>query len=79
MRASASARTYLRILRFFRFSARFAVGPLDAEGLAASIAERDGLAILSRERVRAELMKLIVAPRAGEVVEAFAETGLLGS
>ena len=70
---------YLRILRFFRFSARFAVGPLDAEGLAASIAEREGLAILSRERVRAELMKLIVAPRAGEVIEIFAETGLLGS
>jgi poly(A) polymerase len=69
---------YLRILRFFRFSARFAVGPLDREGFAASIAERDGLAILSRERVRGELMKLIVAPRAGEVIEIFAETGLLG-
>jgi poly(A) polymerase len=70
---------YLRILRFFRFSARFADGPLDAEGLSASIAEREGLEILSRERVRVELLKLLVAPRAGEVVEAVAETGLLGS
>ncbi len=68
---------YLRILRFFRFSARFAQGPLDSDGFAAAIAERDGLAILSRERVRAELIKLIVAPRAGEVVAEAAEAGLL--
>jgi len=70
---------YLRILRFFRFSARFAKGPLDAEGLSASIVERDGLAILSRERVRAELLKLLVADRAGDVVEAVADAGLMGS
>jgi poly(A) polymerase len=60
---------YLRILRFFRFSARYGEGPLDAEGFAASIAEREGLAILSRERVRAELLKLLAAPRAGPVIE----------
>ena len=42
MRDSASARTILRILRFFRFSARFGEGELDAEGFAAAIAERDG-------------------------------------
>ena len=41
---------YLRILRFFRFSARYGEGPLDAEGFAAAIAERDGLSVLSRER-----------------------------
>jgi len=70
---------FLRILRFFRFSARFASGPLDAEGFSASIAERDGLSLLSRERVRAELLKLLVADRAAEVVEAMAETGLLAS
>ncbi len=70
---------YLRILRFFRFSARFAEGALDAEGLAASIAEREGLAILSRERVRAELMKLLAAPRASEVTSAAAEAGLIGA
>jgi tRNA nucleotidyltransferase/poly(A) polymerase len=33
---------YLRILRFFRFSGDYAEGPLDADGLAASIAMRDG-------------------------------------
>ncbi|MFD1333954.1 CCA tRNA nucleotidyltransferase, partial [Methylopila musalis] len=49
---------YLRILRFFRFHARFAEGAPDPAGLAAATAERDGLARLSRERVRAELLKL---------------------
>ena len=68
---------YLRILRFFRFSARFGEGALDAEGLAAAIAEREGLSILSRERVRAELLKLLVAPRAGEVVTTLCEAALL--
>ncbi len=69
---------YLRILRFFRFSARFGEGALDPEGLAAAISGRDGLLSLSRERVRAELLKLIVAPRAAEVVAIVCEAGLLG-
>ncbi len=68
---------YLRILRFFRFSARYGEGALDAAGLSAAIRERDGLAIISRERVRAELLKLLAAPRAGEVVTAVCEAGLL--
>jgi len=68
---------FLRILRFFRFSARYGEGALDAEGFAASIAERDGLMGLSRERVRAELLKLLAAPRAGEVVSLVCEAGLL--
>jgi poly(A) polymerase len=68
---------YLRILRFFRFSARFAEGGLDRDGLSAAIRARDGLARLSRERVRAELMKLLVAPRASEIVQAMSESGFL--
>ncbi|WP_029029373.1 CCA tRNA nucleotidyltransferase [Salinarimonas rosea] len=69
---------YLRILRFFRFSADFSHGDLDAEGLHAAILERDGVAILSRERVRNELMRLLVARRAVEIVTAMAQTGFLG-
>jgi poly(A) polymerase len=68
---------YLRILRFFRFSARFAASGLDREGLSAAIRARDGLARLSRERVRAELMKLLTAPRASEVVQTMGECGFL--
>lgn len=68
---------YLRILRFFRFHARFGEGQLDEEGIAACIAGRGGLAGLSRERVRAELMKLLVANSAAPVLEAMAASGLL--
>jgi poly(A) polymerase len=68
---------YLRILRFFRLSARYARGALDADGLAAAIRARDGLARLSRERVRAELLKLLMAPRASEVVRTMGECGFL--
>lgn len=67
---------YLRTLRFFRFHARFAKGGIDPEGFAAAIAERDGLARLSAERVRAELLKLLVAPRAVETVAVMAGAGL---
>ncbi len=68
---------YLRTLRFFRLSARYARGALDAEGLSAAIRARAGLARLSRERVRAELMKLLAAPRAGDVVQTMGECGFL--
>jgi len=67
---------YLRTLRFFRFHARFAEGPPDPEGFAAAIAEREGLRTLSAERVRAELLKLLVAERAPETVAAMAGAGL---
>ncbi len=69
---------YLRILRFFRFHSEYADGPFDAPGLAAAIAGRHGLARLSRERVRAELLKLLVTRRAAEVVAALADAGLYG-
>ncbi|CAM5222919.1 hypothetical protein ARD30_18845 [Bosea thiooxidans] len=68
---------YLRILRFFRFHARYGVGAPDGEGLRACIAGRAGLAGLSRERVRAELMKLLAAPGAAATLDAMAGAGLL--
>ena len=68
---------YLRILRFFRFHARYGVGVPDAEGLRACIAGRDGLDGLSRERVRAELLKLLVAPSVADTIGAMAGAGLL--
>jgi poly(A) polymerase len=70
---------YLRILRFFRLTAEFAEGPADAEGLAACVRERAGLAILSAERVRAEFLRLLVAPRGPEIVALMQDYGLLPS
>src|SRR5437773_698498 len=51
---------YLRILRFFRLTADYGEGPPDAEGLAACVAERAGLGLLSAERVRQEMLRLLV-------------------
>lgn len=68
---------YLRILRFFRFHAAYGEGPPDPAGLAACIAERAGLAQLSRERVRMELLKVLLARRAASALAAMTESGLL--
>ena len=70
---------YLRILRFCRFSAEYAVAAPDAVGLAACVAERAGLDGLSAERIRAELLKLLLAPRADAVLATMFEHGLLAS
>ena len=68
---------FLRILRFFRFSAQYGEGPLDAEGLAASTREREGIASLSAERIRQEFVRLIVARRGIEHLAAMQEHGVL--
>ncbi len=71
------AEDYLRILRFFRFHAAYGAGAPDRDAIAACVAGRAGLAQLSRERVRMELMKLLAAPRAAPALEAMGETGIL--
>jgi poly(A) polymerase len=71
------AEDYLRALRFLRFSATYAEGPLDAAGLAACARHRAGFVRLSRERIRAEMLKLIVAPRALPVMQEAEGQGLL--
>jgi len=71
------AEDYLRILRFFRFHAAFGEGMPDPQGLAACIAARAGLERLSRERVRMELLKLLVARHPLGAIEVMTECGLL--
>ena len=73
------AEDYLRILRFFRFHAWYGTGAVDAAALHACILARAGLETLSRERVRMELLKLLVAPHATPTLVVMAETGLLGT
>ena len=76
--ATRIAEDYLRILRFFRFHASYGEGAPDPAGLAAGIRARERIASLSRERVRMELMKLLVAPRAGPTLAVMTEAGILG-
>jgi poly(A) polymerase len=71
------AEDYLRILRFFRFHAAYGEGAPDPVGVAACIAGRAGLEQLSRERVRMELMKLLVARHAVPALAVMTEAGLL--
>lgn len=70
---------YLRILRFFRFHAWYGddAEGLDAEGLAAIATHLDGLEQLSRERVGAEVLKLLSAPDPAPSVAAMDATGVL--
>lgn len=68
---------YLRILRFFRFHAAYGAGHPDATGLAACIAARNGLDQLSRERVRMELLKLLLSPHATPTLAVMSHAGLL--
>lgn len=68
---------YLRILRFFRLTAVYSASAPDPEGLAAAVRQRDGLTRLSGERIRQELMRLLVAPRAAELIEVMRDYGLL--
>src|ERR1700681_4728157 len=55
------AEDYLRILRFFRIHAAYGAGELDRPGYLACIGARAGLTTLSAERVRMEMLKLMVA------------------
>jgi poly(A) polymerase len=71
------AEDYLRVLRFFRIHAAFGAGEVDRAGYLACIGARAGLATLSAERVRMELLKLLVADGAVGAVVAMADGGLL--
>ena len=71
------AEDYLRILRFFRMHAAYGSGEPDRAGYLACIGARAGLATLSAERVRMEILKLMVAEGAAGALTAMADGGLL--
>jgi poly(A) polymerase len=56
------AEDHLRILRFFRFHARYGKGAPDSAALAACQAASNSLMSLSRERIADELLKLLALP-----------------
>lgn len=71
------AEDYLRILRFFRFHAVYGRGVPDPTGVHACIAGRAGLEQLSRERIRMEMLKLLLAEHAVPTLAVMTEAGLL--
>ena len=71
------AEDYLRILRFFRIHAAYGKGEPDRAGYLACIEARAGLATLSAERVRMEVLKLMIAEGAAGALVAMADGGLL--
>ncbi|MGQ0588210.1 MAG: CCA tRNA nucleotidyltransferase [Sphingosinicella sp.] len=71
------AEDHLRILRFFRFHARFGRGAPDADGLAACAARANDLMALSRERIADELLKLLAMPDPVATVRLMIERGIL--
>jgi poly(A) polymerase/tRNA nucleotidyltransferase (CCA-adding enzyme) len=68
---------YLRILRFFRFHARYGTGKPDAAALAAIRAHVDGIDRLSVERVWSEFRRILLAPEPSAAVALMAEAGVL--
>jgi poly(A) polymerase len=69
---------YLRILRFFRFFARYGRGEPDAAALNACAALREGMTGLSGERVSQELLKLFAADDPRPALRLMAASGVLG-
>jgi poly(A) polymerase len=71
------AEDHLRILRFFRFHARFGTGDPDAEALAACTERANDLMALSRERIADELLKLLGLPDPSSTVTIMVGRGIL--
>ncbi len=71
------AEDYLRILRCFRFWARFGFAP-DDQTLAAMGDLKDGLSQLSQERVCSEYLQILAEAEVVPVVQAMSSLGILG-
>ena len=71
------AEDHLRILRFFRFHARFGEGEPDAAALGACTARANDLMALSRERIADELLKLLALPDPSPTIALMLARGIL--
>ena len=77
--ATRVAEDYLRILRFFRFHARYGRGDPDSAALAAIRQGVAGLARLSAERVWAELKRILQAADPAASLALMTQTGVLAA
>jgi poly(A) polymerase/tRNA nucleotidyltransferase (CCA-adding enzyme) len=77
--AERIAEDYLRVLRFFRFHARYGRGTPDGEALAAIRAGVSGLARLSAERVWSEIKRILAGPDPAGTVALMRDCGVLAA
>ncbi|WBV43555.1 CCA tRNA nucleotidyltransferase [Pseudoroseomonas cervicalis] len=77
--ATRLAEDYLRVLRFFRFHARYGQGAPEAVALAALRDAVPGLPRLSAERVWMELKRLLEGPHPDRALDLMRQTGVLGA
>ncbi|MFA5592463.1 MAG: CCA tRNA nucleotidyltransferase [Micavibrio sp.] len=66
--AERLAEDYLRILRFFRFHAEYGEGAADEKALAACKEYAAKVALLSRERIMQEFLKIIAVSKAHDIL-----------
>ncbi|MDX3909406.1 MAG: CCA tRNA nucleotidyltransferase [Sphingobium sp.] len=71
------AEDHLRILRYFRFFARFGKGEPDSEAYEACVANANSLMALSRERIADELLKLLALDDPTTTIRLMVEGGIL--
>ena len=71
------AEDHLRILRFFRFHARFGAGQPDPAGLEACTQRANDLMALSRERIADELFKLLAVDDPSATVRIMLQRGIV--
>lgn len=71
------AEDHLRILRYFRFHARFGAGKPDPAALDACTKRANDLMALSRERIADELLKLLALPDPSPTVGIMLDRGIL--
>jgi len=70
------AEDHLRILRFFRFHARYGRGEPDAAALEACTSRANDLMALSRERIADELLKLLGLPDPVPTIRVMVKAGI---
>jgi len=67
---------YLRILRFFRFYGIFARGEIDSEAYEACKNNVKGLEIISKERICAEMFKILAEAKPARVLDLMKHAGI---
>lgn len=70
------AEDHLRILRFFRFQARYGKGPPNLDSLSACRTRANDLMALSRERIADELLKLLDLPDPSAIIGLMLDEGI---